>query len=84
MNFAHCLHIILVIGKHTQVFRGIFFWRGKSEGGGYVEGSLHERYFSWGKGIFHKGGARLPSINEKNDEKLNKKQVFSTESKEQY
>ena len=24
MNFDHCLHIVLVIGKYTDVFRGIF------------------------------------------------------------
>ena len=25
MNFAHCLHIVLVNGKYTGVFRRIFF-----------------------------------------------------------
>ena len=25
MNFAQCLHVALVIGKHTNVFRGDFF-----------------------------------------------------------
>ena len=24
MNFAHCLHIVLVIGKHTDVLGGYF------------------------------------------------------------
>ena len=34
MNFAHCLHIVLVIGKYTDIFRKDFF----SVGGGLEEG----------------------------------------------
>jgi hypothetical protein len=39
MNFAQCLHIVLVIGKHTQVFRGIF--SGSWGEGGYMGGYFH-------------------------------------------
>ena len=34
MNFVHCLHIALVIGKYSDVFWGIFLRRG----GGYMGG----------------------------------------------
>ena len=40
-NFDQCLHIVMVIGKCTDVFRGIFFGLGGFEGG-YVGGSFHE------------------------------------------
>ena len=51
MNFAYCLHIVLVIRKFTDVFRGNFSgedWGGGSRGGDYVGG-----YFPGG--IFHGG-----------------------------
>ena len=31
MNFAHCLHIVLVIGKHTDISRGIFSGEGRGK-----------------------------------------------------
>ena len=44
INFDQCLHIVMVIGKCTDVFRGIFFWFG-----GGVEGRrLCGRIFPWG------------------------------------
>ena len=30
MNFADCLHIVLVIGKYTDILRGFFFVGGVS------------------------------------------------------
>ena len=40
-NFDQCLHIIMVIGKCTDVFRGIFLVLGVGlRGGGYVGGSF--------------------------------------------
>ena len=40
-NFDQGLHIVIVIGKCTDVFRGIFCcWGGGFRGGSYVEGSL--------------------------------------------
>ena len=41
-NFDHCLHIVIVIGKCTDIFR----WNFLALGGGYVGGSLHG-------GIYH-------------------------------
>ena len=36
MNFAHRLHIVLVIGKYTDIFRKDFFsGGGGARGGGY-------------------------------------------------
>jgi len=47
MNFAHCLHIVLVIGKYSSVFRGIF-----SGGGKGLYGRIFPwRNFLWGKRI---------------------------------
>ena len=40
-NFDQCLHIIMVIGKCTDVFRGFFLVLGVGlRGGGYVGGSF--------------------------------------------
>jgi hypothetical protein len=40
MNFVHCSHILLVIGKYTDVFRGDFFLAVGRGGEGYVGGSF--------------------------------------------
>jgi len=40
MNFAYCFHIVLVIGKYTDIFKGDFSGGG-SGGKGYVGGSFH-------------------------------------------
>ena len=47
MDFAHCLHIVFVIGEYTDVFRGFFLVCGGG-GLGYVGESFHG-------GIFHGG-----------------------------
>ena len=40
-NFDQCLHIVMVIGKCTDVFRGILFYLGVGlRRGGYVGGSF--------------------------------------------
>ena len=40
-NFDQCLHTVMVIGKRTDVFSGIFFGMGvRLRGGGYVGGSF--------------------------------------------
>jgi len=50
MNFANFLHIVLIIGKYTDVFRGIF------SGGREVRGmELREKIFPWGKIVFMTG-----------------------------
>ena len=53
-NFDQCLHTVRVIGKCTDVFRGIF-WFGEGGGGGSREGGYVERSFLGG--ICH-GGKR--------------------------
>ena len=43
MNFAHSLHVILVIRKHTAVFRGDFFSAGgKGEAATWQDLSMEE------------------------------------------
>ena len=75
MNFGRCLHIVLVIGKYTDIFREDFFLVvGGSRG-------LRERIFpwlnlSWRNRISIEGGAGFSSVIQKCHEKLNKKQVF--------
>ena len=39
-NVDQCLHTVMVIGKCTDVFRGIFLVWGELTGGGYVGGSF--------------------------------------------
>ena len=60
--------------------------------GGYVGGSFQGGIY-YGEGNFHEGdtgrdiamkGRQISQHYKKNDQKLNKKQVFSTESKEQH
>ena len=78
MNFAHCLNIVFVIGKYTDVFRGIFFWWGDQAT--WEDLSVGE--------IFH-GGREFPTRGRwisqhylKHNQILNKKQIFITESKD--
>ena len=63
INFFHCLHIVLVIGKHTDVFTREFFLM---EGVGGLPEKIHGkifplRNFSFWKIIFH----GFPSIIQK-------------------
>ena len=75
MNFAHCLYIVLVIGKCTDVFRGGFSL--VKEVGGCVGGSLHG-----GRDITVKGVPYFPALFRK--QSVFFKQAFSTESKDQH
>ena len=61
MNFAHCLHIVLVIGKYTDVSRRDLFG-GEGVGGGLRGRILQCRMCPWGKGYFYEGGAEFTSI----------------------
>ena len=47
VNFAHCLHIVLVIGKYTDVFRGII--SGGRGVGGYLRGSFYGGSYQEGR-----------------------------------
>ena len=40
-NFDLCLHIVMVTGKCTDVFGGIFCLGGYLRGGGYLGGYFH-------------------------------------------
>ena len=48
-NFGMCLHIVMVTGKCTDVFRGIFFGLG---GGGEVGGDVGGSFYG---GTSHRG-----------------------------
>ena len=62
----------MVIGKCTDVFRGIF-WLGEGlRRGGYV-GELSIEEFVVGGEYFHEGSAGYSSIIKKNNEKINMK-----------
>ena len=51
-NFDQCLRLLIVIGKCTDTFKGIF-WLGE---GGYAGGSFHGGIFHGGEN-FHEGDA---------------------------
>ena len=53
-----CPHIVLVIGKYTDVFREDFFWW---RGGGAWEDLFIEKFFMEKENV-HDGGAGFPSI----------------------
>ena len=63
-----------------QTFSGVFFIGGEDWGEGYVGGSFH------GEDNFYEGGGGLdfPELLKKQSEIKFKKQVFSTENKEQH
>ena len=69
MNYVQCLHIILVIGKYTKVFRASFSgsWGGV---GFYVGGA-----FRGGRDIAMKGASDSQHYL-KNNKKLNKNAIF--------
>ena len=46
-NFDLCLHIVMVAGECTDVFRGIFWFRGELRGGGLCGRIFPWREFSW-------------------------------------
>ena len=60
-NFDKCLHIVMVVGKCTYVFRGIFWLGGGVKKRGICWGNFPSRNLSWGKN-FHKGSAGFSSI----------------------
>ena len=59
MNFAHCFHIELVIGKYTDVFGGNFSSGGQGERVTWEYLSMEEFYM--GRRIFHEGGPGFPA-----------------------
>ena len=61
-NFDQCLHIVMVIGKCTGVFRRIFWLGGGVEKRGIFWGSFPSRNLSWGKKISMKGAQDLLAL----------------------
>ena len=56
-NFDLCLHIVMVTGKCTDVFRGIFLvWEGELRWGGTREDLSMEKLLM-GEETFNEGGA---------------------------
>ena len=60
MDFAHYLHIALVIGY--RCFQRTFLWGGGSGEGGYVGGSFHGRNFQGGRKSSWKGTPNFPAL----------------------
>ena len=77
MNFVHCLHIVLVIAKYTDMFRRDFSGRRVGEEAN-LGGSFHA------KENFLEGALDFPALFKKQLEIKLKKHVFSTENKEQH
>ena len=50
-NFDQCLHTVMVIGKCTDVFRGIFLFGVGFRGRGYMGGSFLGEIFHGGRKI---------------------------------
>ena len=69
MNFAQRLHIVLVIGKYTEIFRRDFFWWAESGEGCYVGESFHGGCFHGGREISMKDAPGFPVLF-KNEHKL--------------
>ena len=76
-NFDQCLHIAMVIGKCTGVFRRIF-WLGKGlRRGGYAGGTFYRGICHGGKKISMKGAQDLLALlKKKTMKKLNMKKFF--------
>ena len=71
MNFVHCLYIVLVIRKYTDVFMRDFSGGGSGGRVGLPGRIFPWRNFSWGKIISMKGwGLYIPTLFKK-DQKLN-------------
>ena len=60
MNFAHCLRIVFVIGKYTDVFRGILLVGGWGDWATWEDLSMDE--FLIGKDNFFEGCSGYPNI----------------------
>ena len=63
-NFDLCLHIVMALGKCTDVFRGIFFGlgEGKVDGVGVTREDLSMEEFVMREEHFNEGGAGFSSI----------------------
>ena len=62
MIFAHFLHIVLAIGKYTDVFRGVLSGGWGVKGSGFTWEDLSKKEFIMGEENFHEGTPRFSSI----------------------
>ena len=77
VNSGHCLHIVLVIGKYTDIFKEDFMWWSEGlEGEILLGGSFHGGIFNGGREFSMKWD-RVSLHYLKNDQKLNKITRFS-------
>ena len=76
-NFDHCFHIVMVIGKCKDAFRGDFFVLRGGGGGGNTWEDLSMEEFIMRDENFRKEDAGFSSIIKKNNEKINKNKIFS-------
>ena len=92
-NFDQCLRTVMVIGKCTDIFWGIFLVWVWGSGEGAIWKDLFLENISWGKRNSIKRGAGFSSITIKKKMKIHEKheihemkheKVFSTESKEKH
>ena len=74
----------MVIGKCTDVLRGIFWLGGGVEKREICWGNFPWRNLSWGKKIPMYGAKNFLALKKKNNEKINMKKFLSTESREQH
>ena len=76
-NFDQCLHIIMVIGKCTVVFRGFFWFWGWGCGEGAMWEDLSLEKYVMGEQKFNEKGAGFSKITiKKNNEKINMEKFF--------
>ena len=78
-----CLHTVMVIGKCTDAFWGIFLVGGRIEERGLRGRIFPWKNFSWGKKDSMKRVQDFLAFL-KSNEKINMKKFFSTESKGQH
>ena len=76
------------MGSVQTLSGGFFGWKEGLRRGGNAGGTFHRGISNWGnchgEENFYEGGAGFFRIFLKNNEKMNMKKFFSTESKEQY
>ena len=80
-KFDQCLHIIMVIGKCTVVFRGFFWFWGLVEGKGLCGRIFPWRNMSWGNRNSIKGAEFSKITIKKNNEKINMEKFFKLKVK---
>ena len=82
-NTDQCLHIVMVIGKCTDVFWGVFIWLGAGiEKRGICRGNFSWMNLSWGKKISMKGAQDFLALFQKKQWKNKYDKVFQLKGTE--